>query len=392
MKKQLWKTKKEKGLNPAILEYISGEDLKVDKNLISYDIKVNKAHAKMLAKCNLISWKDYKKIKKALNEIPKDFELKKELEDVHMNIEHYLIKKLGHIGEKIHAGKSRNDQVMTDLQLFMKDKISGIEKDIKSLQKIMKNCAKKYKNYEMPAYTHMQPAQAITFGYWFEAYIALLNDDLIKLKDCLKWIDVSPLGAGAVAGTSLPIDKNFTTKKLGFSKTFENALATISSRGENETSLLFCFSMLMLHLNKMATDLQLYSTKEFGMIKLDDSITTGSSMLPQKKNPDVLEIVKAKTAEIFSLLIENLFILKNLPSGYNKDMQLTKKTLMQGIEIVEKTLQVMKIVLEKITPDKEKMKELAKNCKAIEKVNKLVLKGIPFRAAHKKVRCRYINL
>ena len=391
MKKQIWKTEKEKELNPAILEYISGEDLELDKKLIPYDIKVNKAHAKMLAKCKLISWEDYSKIKKALEEFPKNFELKKELEDVHMNIENYLIEKLGPVGEKIHTAKSRNDQVMTDLNLYMKEKLAELIGDAIDLKKKFAELSKKYAKTEMPAYTHMQQAQAITFGYWFDCYANLIEKDLENLKFCLQKADTSPLGAGAVAGTSLPIDKNFTAKELGFSKTFENALAAISSRGETETEVLFALSMLMNHLGKMATDLQLYSTKEFGMIKLGDCISTGSSMLPQKKNPDIFEMVRAKSAELIGMLVENLVLLKGLPSGYNRDLQLTKKNIIKGFEIALKTAKVMGIAVSSIEPNTKRMEELAKECTAIEDVNKLVAKGVPFRQAYKKIRENLIN-
>ncbi len=393
---QVWKTEKEKVINPDILEYLSSEDIQYDAQLIKYDILVNKAHAKMLKKVGLLSEKEGKQILGALENLEKDwksgnFELKKELEDVHMNIEAYLTQKLGETGKKIHTARSRNDQVMADLNLYMKEKLQELISETSKLHKKFKELSKKYSNLKMPAYTHMQQAQAITFGYWFDCYAALIGKDLESFNFLLQKIDVSPLGAGAVAGTSLPIDKNFTAKELGFSKVFENALATISSRGENETEILFAIVMLMEHLGKMAADLQLYSTQEFGMIKLGDAISTGSSMLPQKKNPDVFEMVRAKGAEIIGMLVENLILLKGLPSGYNRDYQLTKKNIIKGFEIALKTVSIMGIAVENIIPVQERMEELAKQSNAIEEVNKLVMQGVPFREAYKKVRENLIN-
>ncbi len=397
MKGQVWKTKKEKKLNPAILEYLSGEDIEFDKQLIKYDILVNKAHAKMLQKVGLLSEKEWKQILDVLGQLEKEwkagkFELKEELEDVHMNIEAYLTQKLGDTGKKVHTARSRNDQVMSDLALYMKEKLQELISETAKFIKLCTELSKKYAKLKMPAYTHMQQAQTITFGYWFDCYAQLVQKDLQNFNFLLQKIDVSPLGAGAVAGTSLPIDKNFTAKELGFSKVFENALATISSRGEGETEILFAITMLMEHLGKMAADLQLYSTQEFGMIKLGDEISTGSSMLPQKKNPDVFEMVRAKNAEIIGMLVENLVLLKGLPSGYNRDFQLTKKNIIKGFEIALKTVNAIGIAAENIHPDKERMEELANMSNAIEEVNKLIMQGVPFREAYKKVRENLINV
>lgn len=393
MNKQIWKTKEEEETEPSILEYVSGEDIKSDKHLIPYDIKVNQAHAKMLAKVGLISEDDCGKILKALDEIPEDFELKLEYEDVHLNIENYLEKTLGEVGKKINTGRSRSSQAKADMNLFMKDKVSEVGKEIEKLQGIMKKLAKKYKDYKMPAYTHLQPAQATTLGFWLESHVSLLNDDLKRFENCLGRVDVNPLGAGAVAGTTLPIDVDFTTKELGFSKKFDNPIASLSSKGENETECLFCLSMLMLHLSKMAFDLQLWATHEFGMITLDGSIRFGSSMLPQKQNPDVLEMIRAKSAEMHSLLVHNLMLLKGLPSGFNMDVVGAKKAVIKGFGIGLKTLKVAQILLEKVVPNKERMKELVETggCKAVEELNKLVSKGVPFREAHHRVRQKYIT-
>lgn len=387
---QIWNIGKK--LDPSILEYVSGEDLEVDKELIPYDIQVNNAHAKMLAKVGLISKQEGVKILKALDGLEKDwkagkFELKKELEDVHMNIENYLTEKLGDIGKKINTGKSRTSQTKTCMNLYMKNNSLKLYSKLIELAKNMEKLSEKYADYKMPAYTHMQPAQPITFGYWFNAHMSLLKEDLQKLQFCIKKADVNPLGGGAVAGTSLPIDIEYTTKELGFSNKFENALASVSSRGETETEILFSLSQIMIHLSKMAQDLQLWCTKEFGMIELSDEICGGSSMLPQKKNPDVLEMVKAKTGEMISLLVENLIILKGLPSGYNMDVILTKKTVMSGFKIAFDTIGIMKIVLKNIKPNKKQMAELVKSCTFLEEVEKLVLKEqIPFRTAYMQVK------
>jgi len=310
-----------------------------------------------------------------------------------MNVEAYLTEKLGETGEKIHTGKSRNDQVMADMKLFMKDKLQEVIEKIKSLQTLLDENSKKYGKTVMPAYTHMKPAQPITFGYWFECYNSLLEKDIEKIVDCIKHIDVNSLGACAVSGTTLPIDIEFTTKELGFSKKFDNALAEISSRGGDELEVLFNLTEVMLHLDKMATDLQLWSTFEFNMIKLDNSITTSSSIMPQKDNPDVLEVIHGKTSEVIGLLNSNLMAIKGLPSGYNKDVQITKKLVMNGFGIVLDTIEIMKIVLKNIEPNEKRMKEIVEKsgCNATNEVNKLVLEGVPFREAYKQIRETYLS-
>jgi len=388
MGKQVWKTEKEKELNPTILEYISGEDLELDKELVQYDIKVNKAHAKMLAEVGLISWKEYKKMEKALDELPENFELKPELEDVHMNIEAAL----GAAGKKLHTARSRNDQVMTDMALWMKDELAKTAKSVKGVQKVIGKKALEHVGLPMPAYTHMQPAVPTTFDAWLKAFSCLLEEDLGLIENIKEKL-YCPLGACAVAGTSLPIDKEMTAKGLGFKKSFENPIATISSRGETETKCLFALSMIMLHLNKLANDLQLYSTFEFGTIELADEVCTSSSIMPQKKNPDALEVMHSKTAEVHSLLMQNLMILKGLPSSYQKDMQQTKKTVMQGFDVVVESLNVMEIIVGGIEPKKEKMKEIIEKsgCMATKEVDERVLQGVPFRDAYKKIRNKYIN-
>ncbi|MFH1424996.1 MAG: argininosuccinate lyase [archaeon] len=388
MKKQIWKTEKENELNPTILEYNSGENIQLDQALLKYDIKVNKAHANMLEKTGLISAEENKKIQEALNKIPEDFKLDPELEDVHMNVESAL----GEIGKKLHTSKSRNDQVMADLQLYMKDQIGEIAGGLQELQKVLKEKADEYKGAEMPAYTHMQPAVSTTFDEWIGAYACLFESDVEFFNTAKKSL-FCPLGACAVAGTNLPIDKKMTAKELGFEKSFENPIAVISSRGEVETHCLFGLSMAMLHLNKLANDLQLYSTFEYGMIELADEVCTSSSIMPQKKNPDVLEILHSKSVEIHSLLMQNLMILNSLTSGFHMDMQQTKKNVMQGFEIVLKSIEVMKIVIAGLKANPEKMKELveASGCNAIKEVEQLVLGGMPFRDAYKKVRQNYIT-
>jgi len=209
-----------------------------------------------------------------------------------------------------------------------------------------------------------------------------------RCMKCKKQVDINPLGAGAAAGTTLPIDVDFTTRELGFSEKFENAMAELSSKGEPETECLFYLSMIMLHIGKMAQDLQLWSTFEFGMIKLGKNMAAGSSMLPQKKNPDVFEMTRARVAEVFALLFENLILLKGLPSTYNEDVIVAKRTAAKGFKTVFNVLEVMSIALQSITPDKKRMKVLVETsgCLAIENVNKLVLQGVPFREAYLKVR------
>lgn len=386
---KLW----EKGysLNKEIEEYTVDEDYLLDQELVPYDCKGSIAHAKMLGKIGILTKEEVKKLVKGLNEIIElhkkgKFIVKKEDEDCNTAIENYLVKKLGQIGKKIHTARSRNDQIATALRLYYKDKIKEIKEKIKALHKEMEKFKSKYQNVEMPGYTHMRKAMPSSVALWIEAYIESMEDNKIILEAVEELIDQSPLGTGAGYGVPLKIDRKFTAKELGFKKVQKNPIYVQHSRGKFESSILHSLSQIMYDLNKMSTDLILFSMSEFGYFELSLEICTGSSIMPQKKNPDVLEIMRAKYHQVVAYEFQVKNTIGNLISGYNRDVQLTKGPIMNGFEITEKSLNIMKIVLENTSVNKENCKKgMSKELYATKEVYELVKKGMSFRDAYKKI-------
>ncbi|MFX1451770.1 MAG: argininosuccinate lyase, partial [Promethearchaeota archaeon] len=331
------------------------------------------------------------KILMALDELKKlsetgKFELKIEYEDVHMNVEKFVIDKVGEeIGGMMHLARSRNDQILLDLRLFIRDEICEIYDNIIELIKVFMAKVEKSSEIVMPAYTHFQPAQPITFAFWCMAHIDALIRDLTRLEEIFKRININPLGAGAIAGVSWPINRSMTKELLGFDDIQENSLDVISSRGELEAELLAIFSILMTHLGKISTDLILWSSKEFNMIELDDAFTTGSSIMPQKKNPDAAELVRAKANKMVGYLTQNLGILQGLPSGYNRDFQETKGPLIYAIDVIKGSAQIVAGMIKTLKINKDQMYNLANTSfiTATELIDLLMKKGnISFRTSH----------
>lgn len=359
-----------------------------DKRLYKCDIEGSIAHTKMLSKCKIIKSGEAKKIIKGLEEIEKEisggkFKFAPSLEDIHMNIEKRLGEKIGEAGGKLHTARSRNDQVALDTKLYLKDELKEIIKLVKNLQKVILALAQKHIGVIMPGYTHLQHAQPLLFSHHLMAYFFMLQRDKERFSDCLKRTDALPLGAGALAGTSFPIDRDYLAKLLKFSRVTENSVDTVSDR-DFLVEFLSASSLLMLHLSRLSEELVLWSSREFSFLKLGEEFCGGSSIMPQKKNPDIAELIRGKTGRVYGNLFSLLTVMKGLPLSYNKDMQEDKEPLFDTVDTVKNSLNVYTRLFSTITIDKKKMREAIKDdfSLATDLADYLVKKGIPFRQAH----------
>ncbi len=384
-KKKLWGGRFSQGTDEFVEDFT--ESISFDKNLALYDIKGSIAHAKMLGKQGIIPKEDAEKIVEGLkeieNEIKEDkFQWKKELEDVHMNIEKALIEKIGDIGGKLHTGRSRNDQVITAFRLYLKDETQNIINLLRDLQKTLLQKAKETVDIVMPAYTHLQRAQPIRLAHYFLAYLEMFHRDEERFKDTLKRIDQMPLGSGALAGVDFPLDREFTAKELGFSEVMRNSLDATASR-DVIAEFLADAAICMSNLSRMSEDFIIWNSAEFSFIELPDKLTTGSSIMPQKKNPDVLELIRGKVGRVYGDLVALLTIIKGLPMAYNRDLQEDKEPVFDAVKTVKGSIIGMIKIIEGLKPKKEEMEKAAGGfALATDLANYLVRKGIPFRQAH----------
>ncbi|RUM62265.1 MAG: argininosuccinate lyase [Persephonella sp.] len=385
MSKKLWGGRFSEGTDEFVEEFT--ESVSFDKELAIYDIKGSIAHAKMLGEQEIISKEDAEKIIKGLEEIKKEiesgkFKWKKELEDVHMNIEKALIEKIGSIGGKLHTGRSRNDQVITAFRLYLKEEINNIIMLLKELKKALLNKAKETVDIVAPAYTHLQKAQPIRLAHYFLAYLEMYNRDEERFKDNLKRVDQMPLGSGALAGVDFPIDREKTAKELGFSSIMRNSLDATSSRDSIIEFLSNC-AICMSNLSRQSEDFIIWNSTEFSYIELPDKLTTGSSIMPQKKNPDVLELIRGKTGRVYGNLIALLTTVKGLPLAYNRDLQEDKEPVFDSVKTLKGSIIGMTKIVEGLKPNKERMeREAGGFALATDLANYLVRKGVPFREAH----------
>lgn len=376
-----------KGETDKLVEDFSAS-IGFDKRLFKYDVMGSIAHCKMLEKCKIISQADSRKIIKGLKSIEKSidnnkFEFSNALEDVHMNIEKTLIDKIGPVGGKLHTARSRNDQVALDIRLYLRDEIQQVLALISSFIRTLVKLAETNLDVVMPGYTHLQRAQPILFSHHLLAYVEMLKRDHERFADNLRHVNVFPLGSCALAGTSFPIDRRYAARLLNFPEISENSLDAVSDR---DFMVEFCSasSLMMMHLSRLSEELILWSTSEFSFIKLDDSYCTGSSIMPQKKNPDVPELVRGKTGRVYGNLVSLLTMLKSLPLAYNKDMQEDKEPLFDTVDTVKSSLCVFNGMMKKIKINKKKMLEAASGgfSTATEVADYLTKKGTPFRKAH----------
>lgn len=362
-----------------------------DHILYVYDILGSKAHAKMLAKQGLIHADEATNICDALTEIENEIGqglhfLNDAYEDIHMFIEQLLINKIGDMGKKLHTGRSRNDQVALDLKLYARDSGDSIKSLLEALGSALEKLVEKHQTDLMPGYTHLQQAQPITLGQYFAAYLAMVQRDLSRLEDWVKRMNFCPLGAGALAGSSLPLDREFVAHELGFAGIVENTIDAVSDR---DYVIEFCSiaSIIMMHLSRLSEDLILWATQEFNFLTLDDAFATGSSLMPNKKNPDVLELIRGKTGRVFGYLMGILTVMKALPLAYNKDMQEDKEGVFDTINTLQSCLEVITPFLQSLQFNTEIMNKAASSgyLDATRIMESLVTKGIPFRDAHHQV-------
>ncbi|HHV98784.1 MAG TPA: argininosuccinate lyase [Clostridiaceae bacterium] len=365
--------------------------IKFDCRLYKQDIIGSIAHAKMLGACGIIPQHESELIQSTLKEILTDIEngsveFEVDAEDIHMNIEKILISRIGDTGKKLHTGRSRNDQVALDIRMYLRDEINEIKSMLLALMETLVNLAENHLDTIMPGYTHLQRAQPITFAHHLMAYFQMFKRDHERLSDCYKRINVMPLGSGALAGTTYPLDRYMVAKELNFPSITENSLDGVSDR-DFAIELASCMSILMMHLSRFSEEIILWSSHEFSFIELDDAYSTGSSIMPQKKNPDVAELVRGKTGRVYGNLISLLTVMKSLPLAYNKDMQEDKEAIFDSIDTVKMCLPVFTGMLSTTKVRKENMYQAAKGgfTNATDVADYLTKKGIAFRNAHEIV-------
>ncbi|MGM9572060.1 MAG: argininosuccinate lyase [bacterium] len=386
---KLWGGRFAKPTAKVVEEYTAS--IQFDRKLYRQDIKGSIAHATMLGKVGILTAEERDTIIQGLKGILADIEagrieFKVELEDIHMNIEKVLTERIGPLGGKLHTARSRNDQVALDVHLYVKEEIKEVLQGISHLQQAFVEVAENNLEVIMPGYTHLQRAQPILFAHHMMAYYAMLERDYGRMLDCAKRADMLPLGAGALAGTSFPIDREYVAELLDFSAVYDNSLDAVSDR-DFVLEFLSAASVMMMHLSRLSEELVLWSSVEFSFIELDDGFSTGSSIMPQKKNPDVAELVRGKTGRVYGNLMQLLTVMKSLPLAYNKDMQEDKESLFDTMETVKSTLQIYTDMLLSMKVRTDKMYAATKEgfVNATDVADYLAARGIPFRQCHEIV-------
>ncbi len=368
-----------------------GNDRTLDLVLAKYDIKGSIAHAKMLLEIGVLTGEEGLKMVQVLEEIGEaihndQFAIEDEFEDMHSKIEYLLIKKLGATGKKIHTARSRNDQVLVALHLYFKDEIHELIDLSTALFDVLMRLAKKHQKVLMPGYTHLQVAMPSSFGLWFSSYAESLIDDLYMLLAAQKIVDQNPLGSAAGYGSSFPIDRDLTTELLGFETLKYNVIAAQMSRGKAEKNLAYGMSNIAATISKLAMDICLYMSQNFDFISFPDTLTTGSSIMPHKKNPDVFELIRGKCNVLQTIPGQLGAITNNLPSGYHRDLQLTKEIIIPAVESLKSCLEMMIFSIEKIKVNPTIVADIKyKDMFSVDALNDLVQKGIPFREAYQQI-------
>ncbi len=383
---KLWGGRFSKQTDKAVDDFNSS--IRFDARMYAQDIAGSIAHAKMLGKQGIIPKEDSELIIKTLGEIKEDIEngnveFEIDAEDIHMNIETILISRIGDAGKKLHTGRSRNDQVALDVRMYLRHETDEISAMLKELRGILLSIAERNIDTIMPGYTHLQKAQPITLAHHIMAYYEMFRRDGERLNDCRGRINVMPLGSGALAGTTYPLDREFVAEQLGFDGVTQNSLDGVSDR-DFVCELAFDLSMIMTHLSRFSEEIILWSSNEFGFIELDDAYSTGSSIMPQKKNPDVAELVRGKSGRVYGSLMGLLTMMKGLPLAYNKDMQEDKEQIFDAVDTVKMCLPVFGRMLDTMTVRRDRMLNGAKGgfTNATDVADYLVKHGLPFRDAH----------
>ncbi|MFN3996350.1 argininosuccinate lyase [Algoriphagus sp.] len=386
---KLWQ--KATGSKKEVEQFTIGRDPEFDSVLAPFDVLGSMAHAKMLAKIGLLTFEENDILQKGLKEIYFEIEQGKfsidlGVEDVHSQVEFLLTERYGEVGKKLHSGRSRNDQVLVDLKLYYRAAIREIVEETQELFDMLISLSEKHKKDLMPGYTHTQLAMPSSFGLWFGSFAEGLTEDLGLLKAAFDLSNKNPLGSAAGYGSSFPLDRTLTTELLGFADLHHNVINAQNSRGKTERTLAFAMAGLASTLNRLATDVCLFMNQHFAFITFPDDLTTGSSIMPHKKNPDVFELIRSKTNQIQSIPNTVSHILTNMSTGYHRDLQLLKEEIFPGIEKLKTCLCMSTFMLKSIRVRENILEDpFYKHLFSVEVVNELVLKGVPFRDAYKKV-------
>ncbi|MBO0590711.1 argininosuccinate lyase [Cellulophaga sp. E16_2] len=368
-----------------------GNDRELDLLLAKYDVIASTAHAKMLGRIGLLTKDETDSLVKELANIGKSIEkgefiIEDSFEDMHSKIEYMLTEKLGDTGKKIHTARSRNDQVLVAMHLYLKNELAEIKSETKILFDLLLNLADKYKSVLIPGYTHLQIAMPSSFGLWFSAYAESLIDDLYFIDAAYKIADQNPLGSAAGYGSSFPVDRTFTTKEMGFANLKYNVVAAQMGRGKVEKATAFGISSIAATLSKMGMDICLYMSQNFNFISFPDELTTGSSIMPHKKNPDVFELVRGKCNRLQGVPNQLALILTNLPSGYHRDLQLVKEVIVPAIQDLRACIEILTFSLKEVRVNENILEDPKYDYLfSVDTLNELVLSGIPFRDAYKQM-------
>lgn len=383
---KLWGGRFSKATDAQVDDFNSS--IRFDARLYREDIRGSIAHARMLGRCGIIPQEDAALIVKTLGEILEDIQNGKveflvDAEDIHMNIETILIERIGDVGKRLHTGRSRNDQVALDIRMYLKTETDAVTALLKEMLQTLLNLAEQYTDTIMPGYTHLQKAQPVTLAHHVMAYFEMALRDVGRLTDCKKRMDCMPLGSGALAGTTYPLDREGVAQELGFADVTHNSMDGVSDR-DFVIELSAALSICMMHLSRFCEELVLWSSHEFGFVEMDDGYSTGSSIMPQKKNPDVAELIRGKTGRVYGDLMSILTVMKSLPLAYNKDMQEDKECIFDAVDTVKLCLPVFTRMLQTMTVKKDAMLHGAKGgfTNATDIADYLVKKGVPFRESH----------
>ncbi|MDG1571837.1 argininosuccinate lyase [Robiginitalea sp. M366] len=386
---KLW----DKGGNPdeQTDQFTVGNDRELDLALVKYDIIASRAHARMLGSIGLLGGKEVEQLTAELDRMLQEaeagrFTIEKDFEDMHSKIEYLLTEALGDTGKKIHTARSRNDQVLVALQLYLKDELGGIRDQVSELFSLLINLAARYKGVLLPGYTHLQIAMPSSFGLWFSAYAESLVDDIYLLHAAYRVADQNPLGSAAGYGSSFPIDRDFTTKALGFGTQKFNVVAAQMGRGKVERTTATALASVGATLGKMAMDVCLYMSQNFNFISFPDHLTTGSSIMPHKKNPDIFELIRGKCNALQGVPVQLTTLTTNLPSGYHRDLQLTKDILLPAIQNLKACLEIATSSLREVRVREDILNDPKYDYLfSVDALNQRVLEGMPFRDAYREL-------
>ncbi|MED5471795.1 MAG: argininosuccinate lyase [Verrucomicrobiota bacterium] len=382
----MWKGRFQKETSSLLTQY--GESISFDWRLYKYDIAGSIAHAAALEKSGIITQEECKKITEGLRDIGTDieqgsFEFDMNLEDIHMNIESALTERIGDAGAKLHTARSRNDQVALDVRLYCRDSLKDIQENLRDMQRALVQCCKRFPESVIPGYTHLQRGQPVLFSHHLLAYVEMFERDLQRLKDSTQRINVMPLGSGALAGSTITLDREFIAEQLGFAEISQNSMDAVSDR-DFVAEVLFCLALTGTHLSRLSEDIILWASAEFEFVTLSDEHTTGSSLMPQKKNPDIAELTRGKTGRLYGNLMSILTLMKGLPMTYNRDLQEDKEPLFDSIDTIQNALVIFSDMIDGMCINEDQTLEACTDPMlfATDIADYLVKKDVPFREAH----------